>query len=276
MMKAMETQRFLDKYIHEADYYYVAQFLAGDGKSIELEFYHAESVNSTAKPEAAVAIFDTTWLELERKGSVVYRLADDIENHWLALGKITVAPGKCQYALRMKDGNHRWTGRGELDLLPFETKKIDFSAVVLGSQPEPGMPAHERNRIRFTPRPSMRFKQGEQIKVYAEVYNLDIGPGSIRSYREWVDVIRLEEEKGALGRIGSKLVGMLTFGGEKQATSITLVFDRRAETRSGPVAETFFLDSSELAPGRYRLLIEARDNASAYWDAEGVVFEITK
>ena len=69
---------------------------------------------------------------------------------------------------------------------------------------------------------------------------------------------------------------MLTFGGGKQGTSITHVFERRAETRSGPVAETFFLDSSVLEPGRYRLLIEARDNASAYWDAEGVVFEITK
>ena len=108
------------------------------------------------------------------------------------------------------------------------------------------------------------------------MYNLRIGRGGFRNYREWVDVIRLEEEKGVLGRIGSKLVGLLTFGEEKQATSITLVFDRRAETRSGPVAETFFLDSSVLEPGQYRLLIEARDNVSAYWDAEGVLFEITK
>jgi hypothetical protein len=29
-----------------------------------------------------------------------------------------------------------------------------------------------------------------------------------------------------------------------------------------------------LAPGRYRLLIEARDNANGYWDDEGVLFEI--
>ncbi len=275
MMKAMETQRFQDKHIHKAEDSFWAQFWSGDSARVELEIYQDEFLPGGRVPEAAVALYDTTWLELKRQQSPVFKTNGE-ENLWLAVHRITAPPGKCGYAMRIKADPDRWTGRGRVDLKTFETKKIDFSTVVLGSEPEPGGPAHERLGVKFVPRPAMKFKQGEQIKVYLEVYNLRIGRGGIRNYREWVDVIRLEEEKGALGRIGSKLVGMLTFGGEKQATSITLVFDRRAETRSGPVAETFFLDSSELAPGRYRLLIEARDNASAYWDAEGVVFEITK
>ena len=275
MMKAMETQRFQDKHIHKAEDSFWAQFWSGDSARVELEIYQDEFLPGGRVPEAAVALYDTTWLELKRQQSPVFKTNGE-ENLWLAVHRITAPPGKCGYAMRIKADPDRWTGRGRVDLKTFETKKIDFSTVVLGSEPEPGGPAHERLGVKFVPRPAMKFKQGEQIKVYTEVYNLRIGRGGIRNYREWVDVIRLEEEQGTLGRIGNKLVGMLTFGREKQATSITHVFDRRAETRSGPVAETFFLDSSVLEPGRYRLLIEARDNASAYWDAEGVLFEITK
>jgi len=275
MMKAMETQRFRDKHIHEAEDSYMAQFWSGDSARVELEIYQDEVLPEGRVPEAAMALFDTTWLELNRQQSPVFKTNAE-ENLWLAVHRITAPPGKCSYAMRIKADPDRWTGRGRVDLRTFKTKILDFSAVVLGAEPEPGGPAHERLGVKFVPRASMRFKQGEQIKVYMEVYNLRIGREGIRNYTEWVDVIRLEEEQGTLGRIGSRLVGMLTFGAEKQATSITHVFDRRAETRSGPVAETFFLDSSVLEPGRYRLLIEARDNASAYWDAEGVVFEITK
>jgi GWxTD domain-containing protein len=275
MMKAMETQRFQDKHIHKAEDSFWAQFAGADSARVELEIYQDEVLPEGRVPEAAMALFDTTWLELKRQQSPVFKTNAE-ENLWLAVHRITAPPGKCGYAMRIKADPDRWTGRGRVDLKTFKTKILDFSTVVLGAEPEPGGPAHERLGVKFVPRASMKFKQGEQIKVYLEVYNLRIGREGFRNYREWVDVIRLEEEKGMLGRIGSKLVDMLTFGKEKQGTSITHVFDRRAETRSGPVAETFFLDSSVLEPGQYRLLIEARDNASAYWDAEGVLFEITK
>ena len=275
MMKAMETQHFQDKHIHEAEDYYMAQFWSGDSASVELEIYQDEALPEGRVPEAAVALFDVAWLELNRQQSPVFK-TDGEKNLWLALHRITVPAGNCGYAMRIKAEPDRWTGRGQMNYMPFDTRVLDFSTVVLGAEPEPGGPAHQRLGVKFLPRPAMRFKQGEQIKVYMEVYNLRIGRGGFRSYTEWVDVIRMEEKQSILGRIGSKLAGMLTFGEEKQGTSITHVFERRAETRSGPVAETFFLDSSVLEPGRYRLLIEARDNASAFWDAEGVVFEITK
>ena len=147
--------------------------------------------------------------------------------------------------------------------------------MVLGvDPPDEQSPAHERLGVRFIPRPSFRFHQGEPIRIYLEYYNLWTGRESRRSYREYVDVLRYEGERGILGRIAGGLKDLLTFGEPRAGASVTLIFDREAEKCQGPVPETFTIDSGDLPAGQYRLLIEARDNANSFWDDEGVMFEV--
>ena len=273
-MKAMDTQRFRDKKIHESEEYYAAQFLPADSKGVEVEFYQDETLPENCVPEAVSAIYDSTWFELSRDESPLYRVSTASPDHYLAVHTMNVPAGIYNYALRIKAVEECWSGQGQLDLKPFNSEAMSLSAIVLGTEPEPRLPAHERKGIRLLPRPSLKFTRGEQIKVYLEYYNLHNGREQQRSYKEFVDVIRYAGEGISLGRITGKLIGLLTFGEAKESTSITHTFERESAAGTDPVAETFILDSSVLAPGRYRLLIEARDNSNGYWDDEGVLFEI--
>ncbi|MBN2288617.1 MAG: hypothetical protein JXQ83_04740 [Candidatus Glassbacteria bacterium] len=274
MMKAMESQVFQPDSSHDIEEYYVAQFMADDNQGLNLEIYQEQALPPGITPAAAAARYDTLWNEIQRSDSPVYPLPGAGEKHWLAVHSLKSPPGKSRYALRLKAGGETWNGSGELDLEAFNPGSLELSSIVLGEDPPEGTRSHERRGVRFIPRPSLAFSRSERIRVYLEYYNLHPGRDRQRSYKEWVDVIRCEGESGPAGRIAGKLAGLLTFGAKKENTSITHTFDREAAPGQGPVAETFILDSSVLEPGRYRLLIESRDNANGFWDSEAVLFEI--
>ncbi|MBW7996864.1 MAG: hypothetical protein FVQ81_09935 [Candidatus Glassbacteria bacterium] len=276
MQKTMTKQRFNHPDINESMEYYIAQFAAPGMDGMEIEIYQDEVLPQNTVPTGAeAASYDTLWVERERRQSGYFRIPGERDNRWVAVHNLHYPTGKANYAIKFAAGQETWNGRGTLDMPPFDATFLQLSAIVLGlDPPDEASPAHERQGIRFIPRPSFRFRQGERIRVYLEFYNLATGPERKRSFREYVDVIRYEGGNGILGRITGSLIGMLTFGGEKQATEIRFLFDREAPPGEGPVAESFLIDSSELLPGTYRLLVEARDNVNVFWDDEAVMFEI--
>ncbi len=276
MQKAMARQRFAIPGINESMDYYVAQFAAPGMDGIEIEIYQDEILPENMVPTIAeAASYDTLWVEQERNESGFFHIPGEKDNRWVAVHSLSYPPGEAKYAIRFAAGEETWNGRGDLDMIAFDSTFLELSAIVLGlDPPDDASPSHERQGIRFIPRPSFRFKRGERIRVYLEFYNLASGPGSKRSYREYVDVIRYEGDRSFLGRITGSLIGMLTFGGDKEGAEIRHKFDREAPPGDGPVAESFLLDSSELIPGNYRLLIEARDNVNVFWDEEAVMFEV--
>ncbi|MFC1544845.1 GWxTD domain-containing protein, partial [Gemmatimonadota bacterium] len=276
MQTAMTEQRFVQPGIHESEDYYLAQFRTSDGTGIEAEIYQDEVLPGDASPTSAIAAsYDTLWTERERNPGEFFRIPGERDNRWVAVHTLEMKPGKSNYSIEFTAGVDSWDGRGMLNLEPFSQSYLVLSAVVLGLDP-PGVdsPAHERRGVRFIPRPSFRFQQGEKIRVYLEYYNLAVDSDDMRSYREYIDVIRYEGEWGSLGKITGKMVGLLTFGESKGQTEVNFNFDRDIEAVDGPVAESFLIDSSELLPGKYRLLIEARDNVNQFWDDEAVMFEI--
>ncbi len=275
MQQAIQQQRHVQPGIHEAEEYYLAQFRSADGSGITEEIYQDQVLPEHIELVTAVAAaYDTLWTELLRSHSDCFRIPGEPENRWVAVHRLYFPPGKSNYAIKLAAGEECWNGRGLLNLKRFNKGYLELSAIVLGLDPPAGGAAHERHGVRFIPRPSFRFQRGEKIRVYLEYYNLDNGPGGKRSYREYIDVIRYEGEKSILGRITGALAGLLTFGEAKENTEIRHIFDREVDSGDGPVAESFLLDSSVLAPGTYRLLIEARDNMMMFWDEEAVLFEI--
>ncbi len=276
MQKAMTKQRFAIPGINESMEYYVAQFAAPGMDGIEIEIYQDETLPEDVTPTTAqAAAYDTLWVEQERKESSFFKIPGEKDNRWVAVHSLSYPPGEAKYSINFAAGEENWNGRGALDMEPFNSTFLELSAIVLGlDPPDEASPAHERQGIRFIPRPSFRFKRGERIRVYLEFYNLANGPERKRSFVEYVDVLRYDGGNGVLGRISGALVGMLTFGGEKQGAEIRHKFTREAPPGEGPVAESFLLDSSELIPGTYRLLIEARDNVNVFWDEAAVMFEI--
>jgi len=275
MQQAMQQQIHVQPGIHDAKEYYLAQFRSADGSGIAMEIYQDQVLPEHIEPvTAAASAYDTLWTKLQRSHSDCFRIPGEPENRWVAVHRLYFPPGKSNFAIKLAAGEERWNGRGMLTLNPFKDGYLELSAIVLGLDPPEGGAAHERHGVRFIPRPSFRFRRGENIRVYLEYYNLDNGPGSKRSYQEYIDVIRYEGEKSILGRVTGALVGLLTFGEPKENTEIRHIFNREVDSGHDPVAESFLLDSSVLAPGNYRLLIEARDNVMMFWAEEAVLFEI--
>ena len=275
MTIAMNTQGFRTDYLLEQEEYYLAQFMSPDRKGLEVEIYQDQPLPEGAAPFASAAAYDTLWYESYRSDSPVFPIPGADDNRWVAIHTLPFPPGKSRFAIRLAAGEKTWNGRGEINFPTFDTVYLQLSAIVLGvDPPDEVTPAHERRGVRFIPRPSFRFRQGEPIRVYLEYYNLQTGRESRRRYREYVDVLRHEGERGILGKIAGSLKGLLTFGEPKAGSSVTLIFDREAEKGRDPVAETFTIDTGELPAGQYRLLIEARDNANSFWDDEAVMFEI--
>ena len=126
----------------------------------------------------------------------------------------------------------------------------------------------------LTPRPSTRFRQGETINVYLEIYGLRQDSRNTRSYFEWVNVERLKEGEKKERKFQGKMNRIMEIEAKDTQTSLSHLFQRVAPVESGPVRETFTLETQGLLPGAYRLLIQTRDASNGYWDVEETFFDI--
>jgi len=275
MMKAMEKHRWTDETVNETVDYIIAQFLAEDSNSIDLEFYQDEALPLDFTPSAEAVIMDTLYGKITMSESPIYKIPGQGDSLWLAVHQASVPPEKYKYFIKVTASPQvKWVGRGDMDLRPFYKNILSYSGVIMGTVPEDGTIAHTRRGIKIMPRPSMVFKRGELINVYTELYYLREGSDGQRSYKQYVDVIRLQQGESKIKKFTGKIINLLTSGGEKPATVITLLFDRKIEKIPGPVIETFTFDTANLSPGSYRLIVEAKDNESMQWASEEVFFDI--
>ena len=128
--------------------------------------------------------------------------------------------------------------------------------------------------LHVVPRPTTRFGQGEPVSVYLELYGLQPDSAGRRHYKEWIDVVRLEEGESRIKKYAGKVYQIFTFNLGETRTSVSLSFEREADWRGDRAPEIFTLDTSELESGAYRLVLQVRDNVSGLWDIEEVFFDI--
>ena len=274
-MKANSMQIAPEENIqHDSDFYF-AKFFSSEGRMVELEFYQAGVPVSGPRPQAAVAVFDTTWNELERRESRIYKLITSGDSSWLAVHRIDLLPGTYWFGVRMIDADGRkWVERGLIDIQAFDRQNLNFSRIVLGSLPESNLEAHTRMGVEISPRPSLSFEKGEIINIYFEIYNLQPDSTGLRSYTEQVDVNRVEDEAEKVKQFAGGTVKYKGLDKNKPATSLHHLFERVAETVTGPVAENFTLDTAMLSPGNYRLVIKVQDNSNSSIKQTACIFEL--
>ncbi len=250
--KAMETESFEDPLEVLEQEYYGVDFKGQNGKK-EIEFYQTLPVKDSEVEtlEATVAVYDTTWTELASNKSMSTKVKVGNDSLWFAVNKVSIKPGKYIYAVRMDVPGHRVVRRQSFNSLPYSKSRHDLGGIVLGSTPQPDQQVHQRLGVNILPRPSLSFRQGEDIMVYFEVYNLKKDQQGNRSYSENVTVTLLKEKVNILKRL---------FRRKKPIGSLTLTFDKEPAKPSGPVPEYFNIDTSELVPGSYRLILEVNDN----------------
>lgn len=269
--KAMESESFRDPVPGFPQDYYVVDFRGPDG-NVELDFYQsapAATFSPDSVPEAAVALYDSLWVELgrDRRASLTAETSGD--NIWIGISRVSAAPGRYFYAARFGLPGRRVVDRGSLEIKPYSGESFELSSLVLGSVPAPGKGLLTRRSVELLPRPSLRFRRGEIIHVFLEVYGLTAGPDGGGSFREWVTVGRAEKEDGGWIEGLKRL-----FGGGRTRSNLILTFDRTLTGDDFPASESFTVDTAPLAPGDYRILIEARDNATGRQVSRKAFFEI--
>ncbi len=275
MLKVLGRERFIDPKVNYTLEYYMAQFLAGNSLDNEIEFYQDDWLPKGETPTADLAVYDSLWGLMGRTGGQVFKVREEKDRAlWLARHRITVFPGEYHYTIRMASGDEKWLGKGDLEFAPFEPDSLNLSAVVLGTPPAEGLESPERMGERFIPRPTTRFGRDEEMKVYFEVYNLRPDSAGERNYREWIDVVRLEDGETKIKKYAGKVFQLLVFNFSDPRTSLTHIFDRRADWRGDRAPESFSLDVSGLESGAYRIVIQVRDNVSGQWDIEETFFDI--
>lgn len=256
--EAMATETFRDSLPHLEPDFLAAEFMAPGG-GVEVEFYQALPDSSLWRLDSLVSrlgVFDTSLVELARDT----RLAARDSRGWLTVNSAVVDTGDYRFALSSAVPGRRAVVKGDMELKGFNPRLLDMSALVPGSPVEGAAPVHSRMGLPIHPRPSASYRRGETATVYLEIYGLngDTRRGGIRHWRQRVSVSRTEGSSGVgfFGQIG-RLFGL----GGRERTRLTLTFDREAASASGPAPEQFTVDTSNLAPGTYRLVVEVRDNS---------------
>jgi len=278
--QAMQTESFVDPVPRFDQDYYVADFLAPDGRNLEIEFYQSSSLElgpSDENPLAAVAIFDSTWRELARNEEPAAASPQPEDSLWLSVHRLTSSPGVYNYVIRMQAPQRRAVDRGNLVLEPYPARKLALSGIILGGPlPESGRGFHRRGNVELMPRPSRRFRRGETVQIFLEVYGVRSAWTGERSFREKVTVSRLGRKPKADRDLWEVIELFNSEKGGRQRISLTLTFNRTLDESAGRHAENFTLDTRSLAAGYYRLLIDVRDNSSGRRSRKDAFFEIVE
>jgi len=272
--KAMETESFRDPLPAARQEGYWSYF-KGPGEQLEVEFYQSAPVATAPKapdPRAALAVYDTTWTELARDNSVSAEIEIPQGKNWVAVNRVNSMPGHYFFALSMDIPGHRAVMRESIEMEPFSENYLDLSGVILGSPPDGKTRLHSRQGVNILPRPSLRFATKEIITVYFEIYGLEADPEGRRSYLERVTVSLIKEDKNRLAGI----LDAINPWGKKSTSSLSLTFHRNPPGNAGVVAENFTIDTAELVPGNYSLLIEVLDNSTRRTALTGCFFDLVE
>jgi GWxTD domain-containing protein len=270
--RAMESESFKDPLPTLNHASYGADF-KGSGGKLEIEFYQSLpiTVNNTPieKHKATIVVYDESWIELVRKDTESNKVFTGQDSMWFAMNSVTVDPGPIIYALRMNVPGYRSVIRRSIAPSPYSKSGLELSGIILGSPPLPNVQVHQRRGVEILPRPSLAFRHGETIMVYLEVYGLKQNRTRRRFFTEKVTVSLVEE------KADENIIKRL-FGSKKPRTSLTLSFDRYLSKARGPFAEHFNIDTSDLVPGSYNLLIEVQDKNSRQSKKTGCFFELAE
>ncbi len=147
--------------------------------------------------------------------------------------------------------------RGRYRVSPYGRDSLELSGITLGVPPSEGERAHIRHEEELVPRPSLRFKLDEIIRLYLEIYGLVPDSNGERSYLQAVTV---RQAGGEDGKKKSRLSQIFGWGG-KRKSSMTINFSGQF-TGNGPFPAGVDIDTSLLIPGSYKLLVTIKDRHS--------------
>jgi len=260
----------------------VATFDAGEGKTEilvpvllskgDLAREPPDSQKGKIRFERRAAIRDDEFVIVERSEDRILHDRGSAGNDGDAIvtgTRFTVDPGSYEVALRMTDLVAGSVGvrQARVDVPDYRTDAIRLSDLLLASRISRSFRAEailERMDHRIIPRASGLFAPGEAAHVYFEIYNVQ----PARDGRHYYEITyRLEGLKGGASpvAIGGTDEGRIEPGSPCRFEAVS---------RLSHAARFTTLDTSGLEPGRYTLVITARDLSVKQEDETRTTFEI--
>jgi len=268
-----------DRYVYDATvtpldfYYYVAQFRSPRGGT-ELDIYYGlptaelqfqpDERGSTykAQVESGVAVFDTLWNVMGRVTDRTDLVSNGRPNQTRGAihvdSRAVLIPGG-QRVLLSVQAEDLVSGRLQayqenVDVARFDSTRLSMSDVVVAGAIRKADSTDTRKFVRngmyIVPMASRAFVRGSPVYVYFELYNLKRGEEYGETEYEIEHAIRSGSSEGG-SILGS--VGRILGGSQRVGVSRIIEGIRSAEYQN------FQIDTSNLAPGTYTLLITVHD-----------------
>jgi len=270
--------------------YYIASFRGHEGKTaVEIYYgipqlpirvsYSPRTDVATAQIRRGIFFFDEDWEEVFRdvkwrflstevgsvqEGEVAFRGREIIE----------IEPGSYYFALELKDEKSDNIGvqRKKLTVEPYGFSKLQLSDIVLAQRIRPlslKAPLSRKN-LEILPNLTRTYREGEDIYVYYEIYNLKKDESGRTHFRIRNTISpKQREEKGMLVVI-SDLKKLLRMSRKEGKVTTSSEFWGSSETERQ--YRVFWITTSE--PGDYELTVEVMDLNSGKEAKKRVEFKI--
>ncbi len=237
-----------------------------DLKSIDT----TKSVNDTIPLEAGIAFYDSSWNELRKTiEHVSYYSGDTVHishNEYILPFSYESKQNKLYVSTHVRSlkGNQLGGYKFALKYDPLPPKKLAISDLVLAYnvQPSDKKSPYSFHDLQIIPNPSMKFKKGELVYIYFELYNLGLKKGNTRYHVE--QTVRPLKT----GNIFTNFKRLLGIGTKE----ISITRDQVGASRMASEYGAF--DFSALPTGKKELIITVKDENTGQKVTKSVHFEL--
>ncbi|MBA2564115.1 MAG: GWxTD domain-containing protein [Gemmatimonadetes bacterium] len=187
----------------------------------------------------------------------------------------SVPSGEYRYRLRVSDLISRHTGTREGAFQVPDLRGFSASSLVLASRVEAGdQGKFSHGDLKVVPLPSLRFRPGQPVFIYYEIYGLSAGEDGRARYRTQYTVRTRERKRNiAIKVLGS--VGNLLGTREERGEEVGLSVDGEAAAAER-LREYISLDLNETEPGLYEVIVEIEDLESGRKVKRRAPFALTR
>jgi hypothetical protein len=257
--------------------YKFLSFKGDDGKNVlelyyllsgeDVELYETTAVNFL-RLKQYLGFYDANWREALRFEEPYIRKVDFSADTWrtqalIEMNSFTVAPGSYSYELQMQDevSNKLAVYRGGYEVRDYTRKYLMLSDILvsglIGFENEQS--TFRKGEINYSPHMFSKFEQGEEVGLYFELYNLIFNEEGQTRFRVECTLQPFGAEDPSAGR---KVVGFFRnlFGAD--GSSVATAYDYLGNARDQEIYMNLSLGDER--PGRYELLVEAKDLNSGH------------
>ncbi|MDZ7373966.1 MAG: GWxTD domain-containing protein [candidate division KSB1 bacterium] len=247
----------------------VASFRGAEGRTDLVLFYAIDgAVRFDSLWEMGAAVYDPRW-ELLGSSRQLHRLSPGQAPEAIeGVQQFSLPPGPYRIGFYAEGLTTRQIAGVKLavSLTDFARNQLLLSDLVLGSVEPQAKGTWRRGGAAIRPNPTHRFRTGEPVGVYFEIYNMKIDNEGKARYT--VELCVEPETRGAGGKFG----GILRFLSGRAPARVITRAERTAAARD--VFECLSVEIPSEQKGRYRLSVAVQDLVAGSRDRTSSVFEL--